>query len=215
MAIYVQREGHCGMSQVLGNGLDGIPDSDGVCRICVAEVMKAGFRNADLCDNFLQVLQDRIVDQVLAGFIDVDQVVFILPLVTGGQLQCCLLFMYLLQNLHHIRRWLDGAGFIILGFNEFIDTRAASFPDLLQLAFDRDRSVDEIHTVPAQTDDLALAHAGEYIHKEQVAIGIIFDFRQKLPEVGTRDRADFLLFDPGQFAGVTGMSWIRKKPGCR
>ena len=91
MAVSVQRKSNCGMSQVLGNSLDRIADPDGVCGVGVTKIMEPGFRNPDLRDDLLQMLQHRVVDQVLAFFIDENQVVFILPLVPGGKLQFSLL----------------------------------------------------------------------------------------------------------------------------
>ena len=197
MAVNIQRKGDSGVAQVLGDRLDRITDPDGVCCVCVAEVMEAGFRNSDLCNDFLQVLQDCIVDQVPAGFIDEDQVVFVLPRIPGSQFVFRLLLLNFLQNLHHIRRRLDGASLVVLWRDELIGAGAASLPDLLQLALDRDRSVDEVHTVPAQAEDFSLPHAGEYIHKEQVAERIVFDLSQEIREEGAGDRPDIFLLDPG------------------
>lgn len=74
MAVNIQGESDGCVTQVFRYRLDWIPDPDGVCRVCVAEVMETGFRNPDLCHNCFQVLQDRVVDQVAAFRIDEDEI---------------------------------------------------------------------------------------------------------------------------------------------
>ena len=137
------------MAQVLRYGLDRITDPDRVRGVCVAEVMEAGFRNTDCCDDLLQVLQDRIVDQMATFSVDKDEVALIFPCVSGSQLIFCLLGFDLLQDLHYRQRRLYDAGFAVLRGSEFIRTGLSSISDLLQLALDRDRSGDEVHTVPS------------------------------------------------------------------
>ena len=80
----------------------------------MAEVMETGFRNTDLCDDLLKMLQDCIVNQVAAFRIDEDEVVFAFLCIPGSQLIFLLLCMYLLQDLHHRRRRLYDAGLAIL-----------------------------------------------------------------------------------------------------
>ena len=79
MTVFVQGERDSRMAQVLGDGLDRIADPDGVCGVGMAEVMEAGFWNADLCDDLLKMLQDSVVDQVTTFRINEDKVVLALP----------------------------------------------------------------------------------------------------------------------------------------
>ena len=52
----------------------------------MAEVMEAGFRNADLRNDLLKMLQNRVVDQVAAFRVYKDEVFLVLPSLTGSHL---------------------------------------------------------------------------------------------------------------------------------
>ena len=47
--------------------------------------MEAGFRNADLCNDLLKMLQDRVADQMTAFRIDEDEVVLAFPWIESGK----------------------------------------------------------------------------------------------------------------------------------
>ena len=86
----------------------------------MAEVMEAGFRNADLRNDLLKMLQNRVVDQMAAFRVYENEVFLVFPCLSGSHLIFLLLCMYLLQDLHHGRRRLYDAGFAVLRRSEFI-----------------------------------------------------------------------------------------------
>ena len=140
MAVNIQGESDGCVTQVFRYRLDRISDPDGVCRVCVAEVMETGFRNPDLCHNCFQVLQDRVVDQMPACLIYKDKIFFIHPGSAGSQFVFCLLLPDFVQHLHHIRRRLQHPGLVVLRREDLVLAGPASFADLLQLLLDVSRN---------------------------------------------------------------------------
>ena len=66
MTVSVQAESDCRMARVFRNCPDRIDGPGDVCSIGKAGVMEAGSRNADLRDDLLEMLQDRVADQTAA-----------------------------------------------------------------------------------------------------------------------------------------------------
>ena len=76
-----------------------------------------------------------------------------------------LLHLLRLQQLHHIRRGCDGAALVVFRRGEIV---CSAFPlTSTELLIDENRTLFKINAVPHQTEQFALAQAGEEIDEEQ------------------------------------------------
>ena len=76
-----------------------------------------------------------------------------------------LLHLLRLQQLHHIRRGCDGTALVVLRRGEIV---CSAFPlTSAKLLIDEERTFFKINAVPHQTEQFALAQAGEEIDGER------------------------------------------------
>ncbi len=128
----------------------------------------------------------------LSGIIRKHQMEAVVPKCACCQLLLILLCTLVPQDSHGVLRENHLALLAFLGWREEVAEIALDLL-LLQLLADIDAIVVEINILPAQTENLGQAQAGENVDKENVAELLAIDCPQELAEFGGRDRAYLML----------------------
>ena len=195
VAIDVQREGRRGVPQVALHGLDVVADLQGRHRIGVAHIVEAELRRADPFHDLLEVVVDRIGVQVFAQLVGKDQVHGVLEAFPVLELPGHLLLLDPIKGVHDLLGGLQLSGLPVFRGDEL----AGPVPDPgpLELLVDQDGAPGKIHHVPGQAHDLALPHAGEQGHKEQILVLVALDGLQEVGDHVLIHGVHLLLLDPG------------------
>lgn len=107
-----------------------------------------------------------------------------------------LLHLLRLQQFHHIRRGCEGTTLVVFRWGEVIGpTLSLASTELL---INEDRTLFKINAVPHQTEQFALAQAGEEIDGERNFIFAAFQEIQKLSGLLVGQRMDLLFDNFGQ-----------------
>ena len=107
-----------------------------------------------------------------------------------------LLHLLRLQQFHHIRRGCEGTTLVVFRWGEVIGpTLSLASTELL---INEDRTLFKIIAVPHQTEQFALAQAGEEINGERNFILAAFQEIQKLSGLLVGQRMDLFFDDFGQ-----------------
>ena len=110
-----------------------------------------------------------------------------------------LLHLLRLQQFHHIRRGCEGTTLVVFRWGEVIGpTLSLASTELL---INEDRTLFKINAVPHQTEQFALAQAGEEIDGERNFIFAAFQEIQKLSGLLVGQRMDLL----GRTHAVVGL----------
>ena len=203
MAVDVQCKGRRGVPQVVLHGLDVVADLQGRHRIGMPHIVEAKPRLADLFHDLLEVVVDRIRVQVAAQLMGKDQVHGILETFPVLELPGHLLLLDPVQDVHDLLGRLQLSGLPVFRGHQLTGTVSDSGP--LELLVDQNGSPGKIDHVPGQTHDLALPHAGEQSHEEQILVFVALDSLQEVGDHVLIHGVHLLLLDSGPDRGVRGV----------
>lgn len=203
VAVDVQREGRRGVAKVGLHGLDVVADLQGGHRVGVPHVVEADLRRADLFHDLLEVVVDSVGIQISAQLVGEDQVHGILEALPVLELPGHLLLLDPVEDVHNLLGGLQLPGLPVFRGDEL--TGPVPDPGPLELLVDQNGAPGKIHRVPGQTHDLALPHAGEQGHEEQILVLVALDGLQEVRDHVLIHGVHLLLLDPGTDRGVRGV----------
>lgn len=193
--------------QVL-NALDIRPGGCGHCCGGVSEIVGAGIRPSDPGGDPLEVGVERVYCQVLPRGIGENQIVRVVPILSGGKLILRLAGPLRPEVLEGNLWRLDLAGLPALGGRGDVVPCPLLFL-LLELLADGDPLGLEVHLIPGQAQAFPLSQPGKQTQGKSVAHRMTIDSGQESGDLFIGQRVDLLYFQnfSGRNAlGVRGCS---------